>query len=64
MLSTVVVVKWVEEHSRTSSVSLLDGDTMINCEFIRSMFFVVADITDFSWIIVDLKHCCIVFRAH
>ena len=41
MLSTVDVIKWIEEHSRTSSVSLLDGDTMINCEFIRSMLLLI-----------------------
>ena len=46
ILTTVDVMKCVEEHNDTPFVSFFDGDTVIFCEFIKGMFFVVVDFSD------------------
>ena len=53
MAQTVDVIKCAEEHNSTPFVSLLDGDAVIFCQFIKGRFFVVIDVTDLSRIVVD-----------
>ena len=55
ILTTVDVITCIEEHNSAPFVSFLDGDTVIFCEFIQGMLFVVVDVTGLSRIVIDKK---------